>query len=75
LRAEGEAFYFDHSYYVVPAEPALVLAECDHGGQFACAIARGNCFATQFHPEKSQARGLRIYQNFANLAAARPAGC
>jgi glutamine amidotransferase len=74
LRAEGEAFYFVHSYYVVPAQPALVLAECDYSGRFACAIARGNCFATQFHPEKSQARGLRIYRNFANLAAACPAG-
>ena len=71
LRAEGEAFYFVHSYYVVPAQPGLVLGECDYGGRFACAIARGNCFATQFHPEKSQARGLQIYRNFARLAAGR----
>jgi glutamine amidotransferase len=73
LRADGEAFYFVHSYYVEPAERALVLAECDYGGPFVCAIARGNCFATQFHPEKSQARGLLVYRNFAHLVAARPA--
>ncbi len=73
LRPEGEAFYFVHSYYVVPAEPALVLAECDYGGRFVCGIARGNCFAIQFHPEKSQSRGLRVYRNFAQLAAARAA--
>jgi glutamine amidotransferase len=71
LRADGEAFYFVHSYLVVPAERALVLAECDYGRPFVCAIARGNCFATQFHPEKSQAKGLQVYRNFANLAAGR----
>ena len=41
LRDEGEAFYFVHSYYVVPAEHSLVLAECDYGGPFVAAIARG----------------------------------
>jgi len=74
LRAEGEAFYFVHSYYVVPAEPALVLADCDYGGRFVCGIARGRCFAIQFHPEKSQDRGLQVYRNFAQLASARAAG-
>ncbi len=74
LRPDGEAFYFVHSYYVVPAEPALVLADCDYGGRFVCGIARGNTFAIQFHPEKSQARGLQVYGNFARLAAARAAG-
>jgi glutamine amidotransferase len=73
LRPDGEAFYFVHSYHVVPAEPELVLAECDYGRPFVCAIARGNCFATQFHPEKSQAQGLRVYRNFAALVAARAA--
>ncbi len=71
LRADGEAFYFVHSYLVVPAERALVLAECDYGRPFVCAIARGNCFATQFHPEKSQTKGLQVYRNFANLVAGR----
>lgn len=69
LRADGEAFYFVHSYYVEPADRTLVLGESDYGGPFVCAIARGNCFATQFHPEKSQARGLQIYRNFIELAA------
>ena len=70
LRTEGEAFYFVHSYYVVPEDRGLVLAECDYGNPFVCAIARANCFATQFHPEKSQARGLLIYRNFAGHCAA-----
>lgn len=69
LKTEGEAFYFVHSYHCVPAEQNLVLAECDYGGVFTAAIARGQCFATQFHPEKSQAKGLQIYRNFANVAA------
>jgi glutamine amidotransferase len=68
LAPEGEAFYFVHSYHCVPADPALVLAECDYGGPFCAAIARGRCFATQFHPEKSQAKGLQIYRNFAAIA-------
>lgn len=69
LTREGEAFYFVHSFHCVPADPALVLAECDYGGAFTAAIGRGRCFATQFHPEKSQAKGLQIYRNFAHAAA------
>jgi glutamine amidotransferase len=69
LLNDGEAFYFVHSYHCVPADSALVLAECDYGGVFTAAIARGRCFATQFHPEKSQAKGLQIYRNFTALAA------
>ena len=68
--ADGEAFYFVHSYHCVPADPGLVLAECDYGGPFTAAIARGHVFATQFHPEKSQAKGIQIYRNFAAVAAA-----
>ena len=69
LAADGENFYFVHSFHCVPADPALVLGECDYGGAFCAAIARGRCFATQFHPEKSQAKGLQIYRNFAAIAA------
>ena len=69
LRTEDESFYFVHSFHCVPADPSLVLAECDYGGPFTAAIARGRCFATQFHPEKSQAKGLRLYRNFAAIAA------
>lgn len=70
LRAEGEAFYFVHSYYCEPADPGLVLADSDYGGSFTAAVGRGRAFATQFHPEKSQAKGLQIYRNFAELAGA-----
>jgi len=69
LEATDEAFYFVHSYYCVPDDPTLVLAQCDYGEPFTAAIARGRCFATQFHPEKSQASGLQIYRNFVELAA------
>ena len=68
LERGGESFYFVHSYHCVPAESDLVLAESDYGGRFTAAIGRGRCFATQFHPEKSQAKGLQIYRNFAELA-------
>jgi imidazole glycerol-phosphate synthase subunit HisH len=69
LSPAGEAFYFVHSYHCVPTDPKLVLGECDYGGTFCAAIARGRCFATQFHPEKSQQKGLQIYGNFASVAA------
>ena len=70
LRDDGEAFYFVHSFYCEPADRALVLAECDYGGAFCAAIGRGRVFATQFHPEKSQAKGLQVYRNFAALVTA-----
>lgn len=68
LAIEGESFYFVHSFHCVPEDPALVLADCDYGGRFCAAIGRGQVFATQFHPEKSQAKGLQIYRNFAHVA-------
>lgn len=70
LAPEGEAFYFVHSYHCVPDDRTLVLGECDYGGNFCAAIARGRCFATQFHPEKSQRKGLQIYGNFAAITTA-----
>jgi glutamine amidotransferase len=70
LADSGEAFYFVHSFHCVPTDPSLVLAECDYGPPFVAAIAQGRTFATQFHPEKSQAKGLAIYRNFAASAAA-----
>lgn len=57
-------FYFVHSYYVVPGEPALTAGETTYGVPFTCAVARDNIFATQFHPEKSAAHGLALYRNF-----------
>lgn len=70
LRSDGEPFYFVHSYHCVPADRSLILGECDYGGPFVAAIARGRCVATQFHPEKSQAAGLRLYGNFVALCRA-----
>ncbi len=67
----GDTFYFVHSYVCDPADPGLVLAACDYGGPFPAIIARGNTFATQFHPEKSQAKGLQVYRNFVALPAGR----
>jgi glutamine amidotransferase len=61
---DGAYFYFVHSYYADPADPALSAGSVDYGGRFTCVVARDNIFATQFHPEKSAAHGLRLYANF-----------
>lgn len=72
IPATGQ-FYFVHSYYVDPADRSIVWMHSDYGGRFVSAVARGNCFATQFHPEKSQALGLRLYGNFLqHVTQARP---
>lgn len=65
--ADGTHVYFVHSYYVAPADPAIVAIETDYGGPFCAMIWRDNLFATQFHPEKSQDQGLRMLKNFAEL--------
>ena len=57
-------FYFVHSYYVCPQDAALVQATSNYPQPFACAVARDNLFAVQFHPEKSQTAGLKLLQNF-----------
>ena len=62
--ADGSWFYFVHSYYVAPREAALVAGTSDYGHSFTCVVARDNIFATQFHPEKSAAAGLKLYENF-----------
>ena len=62
--ADGAYFYFVHSFYASPANAAHVAGETDYGGRFACALARDNIFATQFHPEKSADQGLALYRNF-----------
>ena len=64
---EGSHFYFVHSYYVVPEDKSLVAIEADYHRPFCAMIWRDNLFATQFHPEKSQADGLRLLKNFAEL--------
>jgi glutamine amidotransferase len=57
-------FYFVHSYFVEPGAADLTVGTTDYGLGFTCAVARDNIFATQFHPEKSAANGLRLYENF-----------
>ena len=57
-------FYFVHSYFARPADPAHNAGEADYGGPFCAVLARDNIFATQFHPEKSAAHGLQLYRNF-----------
>ena len=57
-------FYFVHSYYVQPQDASLVQATSQYPRSFVCAVAKDNLFAVQFHPEKSQAAGLRLLQNF-----------
>lgn len=64
--ADGSRFYFVHSYYVEPADPALTAATSQYPARFCCAVARGSLFATQFHPEKSQVAGLTLLRNFVN---------
>jgi glutamine amidotransferase len=67
IRPEGESFYFVHSYYVLPETAGLIWGTTGYGpDSFCSAIRRGNLVATQFHPEKSQALGLRLYANFIN---------
>lgn len=62
--ADGAFVYFVHSYYVEPADPAIIATTTDYDGEFVSAIARDNLFACQFHPEKSQRVGLEILRNF-----------
>ena len=71
LRTEDEMFYFVHSYYVVPEDRSLVFCETDYAGSFVSGIARGHCFAVQFHPENSQRRGLTLYRNFLSVVGGR----
>jgi len=66
---EGSYFYFVHSYYVVPEDQSVVSGWTDYGVRFCSAVARGNLFATQFHPEKSHEHGLKILENFGKIVA------
>jgi glutamine amidotransferase len=63
----GAYFYFVHSYYVVPKDENVIAGVASYPEPFCAVIQRGNLFATQFHPEKSQAAGLRLLKNFAEL--------
>jgi glutamine amidotransferase len=65
--ADNAHFYFVHSYYVVPKDESVIAGEASYPEPFCAAIWRDNLFATQFHPEKSQATGLQLLKNFAEL--------
>jgi glutamine amidotransferase len=64
---DGAHFYFVHSYFVVPKDANVVDGEASYPEPFCATIWRDNLFATQFHPEKSQATGLQLLKNFAEL--------
>ena len=61
---DGLHAYFVHSYHLVTESPATLLATTDYGGQVTACVGRDNMFGTQFHPEKSQALGLQLIENF-----------
>jgi imidazole glycerol-phosphate synthase subunit HisH len=62
--ADASWFYFVHSFFAAPGQAEHTAGVADYGGRFTAAVARDNIFATQFHPEKSAAQGLRLYRNF-----------
>ncbi len=64
---QGAYVYFVHSYHVIPDDPAVIATTTDYGYRFCSSIWRDNLFATQFHPEKSQAVGLKMLSNFVGL--------
>ena len=66
--ANGSYFYFVHSFFPKPEDASIVATRTTYGEAFASAVWRENVFATQFHPEKSQAAGLHLLENFVALA-------
>ena len=71
---EGGSFYFVHSYYVDPTDPALTAARCTHGITFAAAVQKDQILLTQFHPEKSGDAGLEILRNWSREPGRYAAG-
>ena len=68
IHPQEDQFYFVHSYYVAPEQKDLIWGTTEYGETTFCsAIRKGNLVATQFHPEKSQAKGLHLYRNFLNI--------
>ncbi len=65
--ASGSYAYFVHSYAVYPEERDIILATTDYGGPFASIVGRGKVCGLQFHPEKSQAVGLKLLMNFLEI--------
>lgn len=65
--ADNSYFYFDHSYVVKPNHTDIVAGETEYGETFSSIVWRENCYAVQFHPEKSQEVGLKLLENFVKL--------
>jgi glutamine amidotransferase len=65
---DNSNFYFVHSYYAEPEDESAVVGKTDYGVIFCSVLAKDNLIATQFHPEKSGAMGLKFYANFIKLA-------
>jgi len=63
----GSFVYFNHGYYCNPEQSRIVSAYCDYGIRYAAAVQRGSLYGVQFHPEKSQAVGLKILRNFVDV--------
>jgi glutamine amidotransferase len=61
---DGARFYYVHSYFVVPDQPAIEAGYTEYPKRFTCAVAKDNIFAVQFHPEKSHRDGLQLLSNF-----------
>jgi glutamine amidotransferase len=68
LGPDGLHGYFVHSFHLVPADPADLIATADYGGPVTAAVGRANMIGTQFHPEKSQQLGLGLIANFLRWA-------
>ncbi len=66
---DGSFVYFVHSYYAESDDPSVVAAATQYGNEFVASVVRDNLYACQFHPEKSQAIGLKILANFGKLVA------
>ena len=64
---EGASVYFVHSYYVRPSDESVIAARTGYGIDFTSIVSRGNLFASQFHPEKSQKVGLKLLENFSAM--------
>ena len=67
----GSYVYFVHSFFPKPADPSIIATRTTYGETFASSVWRGNVFATQFHPEKSQKVGLQLLGNFVELSNGR----
>ncbi|MDO8643861.1 MAG: imidazole glycerol phosphate synthase subunit HisH, partial [bacterium] len=60
-------FYFVHSYHVIPEDRSIIATTTDYEKPFVSSVAKENIFACQFHPEKSQQNGLRLFEAFSKV--------